>query len=543
MSCKYGGAVMSNKTNQKDSSSKTKVIVGIIIAILVLAIIGSGLFVLKKRTPKSEESVTISNSSDFIVKDVQFKDKSLNLKVGETVTLDIVVEPDSIKTDDIEFKSNDSAVAKVDVNGKITGFAPGSTTVTATLKSDSTIMSTINVKVINDTDTAETKSVIDSSTDKNSDTDTTVSKKQSDKNSDFDTKKKETSSTVTSKNPDNNKNSVSSTVNSNVSKVEETSTSTRVSQPDNSTNNNQSKDESSQNTEVSSKTDNTPSEKEENTSSTTVTTPNNTSEFIDPNSVGKSIPISFVGTDEKKVSISFDASWGNENTQSILDTLDQYDVKTTFFLVGIWVRAYPDDVKKIAQAGHDIGNHSNTHPDLTQLDMASIKYEMETCSNDIEALTGFRPTLFRNPYGAYDNRVIGTALGMGMDCIQWDVDTLDWTNNSGSEICARIRNNIKNGSIILMHNAGGSTADSLPMIIQTIRDLGYEIVPISELLPDGGYTTDYSGRAIPIDPPENESSDDSESTISENNQSQNSDSSDDTNVDNSDSSSNTSSEN
>ena len=87
---------MSNKTNQKDSSSKTKVIVGIIIAILVLAIIGSGLFVLKKRTPKSEESVTISNSSDFIVKDVQFKDKSLNLKVGETVTLDIVVEPDSI---------------------------------------------------------------------------------------------------------------------------------------------------------------------------------------------------------------------------------------------------------------------------------------------------------------------------------------------------------------------------------------------------------------------------------------------------------------
>ena len=161
------------------------------------------------------------------------------------------------------------------------------------------------------------------------------------------------------------------------------------------------------------------------------------------------------------------------------------------------MRDYPEDVKKIAEAGHDIGNHSNTHPDLTQLDSWSIRYEMETCSADIEALTGKRPTLFRNPYGAYDSRVIGTALGLGMDCIQWDVDTLDWTNNSGDEICARIRSRIRNGSIILMHNAGGNTAKSLPMIIQTIYDLGYEIVPISELVPEN-YTTDITGRANPI---------------------------------------------
>ena len=119
-----------------------------------------------------------------------------------------------------------------------------------------------------------------------------------------------------------------------------------------------------------------------------------------------------------------------------------------------------------------------------------------------------------------------------MDCIQWDVDTLDWTNNSGSEICARIRNNIKNGSIILMHNAGGSTADSLPMIIQTIYDLGYEIVPISELLPDGDYTTDITGRLTPEirpetpseneiqeDPQDTEEPQDSENT--ENNESEN----------------------
>ena len=123
---------------------------------------------------------------------------------------------------------------------------------------------------------------------------------------------------------------------------------------------------------------------------------------------------------------------------------------------------------------------------------------MESCSADIEALIGKRPTLFRNPYGAYDDRVVGTALGMGMDCIQWDIDTLDWTGNSAYEIRERIRSRLRNGSIILMHNAGEHTAEALPSIIEMIRSEGYEIVPISELVPDS-YTTDYTGRANPTE--------------------------------------------
>ena len=122
------------------------------------------------------------------------------------------------------------------------------------------------------------------------------------------------------------------------------------------------------------------------------------------NASQRSIPIYCVDTDEKKVSISFDAAWGNEQTQTLLDILAKYKVKSTFFLVGDWVRNYPDDVKKIAKAGHDVGNHSNTHPHMTELDVSGITAEIEACSKDIEALTGSRPTLFRPPYGDYNNK-------------------------------------------------------------------------------------------------------------------------------------------
>lgn len=214
------------------------------------------------------------------------------------------------------------------------------------------------------------------------------------------------------------------------------------------------------------------------------------------NASQRSIPIYCVDTNEKKVSISFDAAWGNEQTQNLLDTLEKYKVKSTFFLVGDWVRNYPDDVKNIAKAGHDVGNHSNTHPHMTELDVGGITAEIETCNKEIESLIGKKPTLFRPPYGDYDNNVVDTVMGMGMYCVQWDVDSLDWKNLSAEEMCSRIKNNIKNGSIVLMHNGAENTPQALPMIIECIRDLGYEIVPISELLPKGEYTTDHTGMMI-----------------------------------------------
>lgn len=211
------------------------------------------------------------------------------------------------------------------------------------------------------------------------------------------------------------------------------------------------------------------------------------------------IPIYCVETEEKKVSISFDAAWGNEQTKSLLDTLDKYKIKSTFFLVGDWVRNYPEDVKAIADAGHDIGNHSNTHPYMTQLDTAAMGSEIDACNKDIEEITGKKPTLFRPPYGDYDNNVVDTVTGKKMYCVQWDVDSLDWKNLTAEEMCSRIKNNIKCGSIILMHNGAENTPEALPMIIECIQELGYEIVPISELLPKGEYTTDHTGMMIPKD--------------------------------------------
>ncbi len=208
------------------------------------------------------------------------------------------------------------------------------------------------------------------------------------------------------------------------------------------------------------------------------------------------IPIYSVGTEEKKVSISFDAAWGNEQTQTLLNVLDKYKVKATFFLVGDWVRKYPDDVKAIAKAGHDVGNHSNTHPYMTQIGIDKMREEIQTCSDEIEKLTGKKTTLFRPPYGDYDNNVVDTVNSLGMYCVQWDVDSLDWKGLSKEEMCSRIKNNIGCGSIVLMHNGGENTPDALPSIIESIQELGYEIVPISELLPKGEYTTDHTGKML-----------------------------------------------
>lgn len=135
------------------------------------------------------------------------------------------------------------------------------------------------------------------------------------------------------------------------------------------------------------------------------------------------IPIYGVQTDKKQVAISFDAAWGNEFTAGILDILDTYDVKATFFLVDFWAEKYPEDVKMIAERGHDIGNHSATHPDMAQLSEEAITGELNAVADRVESLTGKRPVLFRPPYGSYSDRLINTAEALGYQTIQWSVDT------------------------------------------------------------------------------------------------------------------------
>lgn len=219
-------------------------------------------------------------------------------------------------------------------------------------------------------------------------------------------------------------------------------------------------------------------------------------EAVEASGTKREIPIYYVDRQDKVVSISFDAAWGNEQTQTLLDILKRYDVKSTFFLVGQWVDNYPESVKAIADAGHDVGNHSNSHPQMSQLSTSKMTDEISTCNDKIKQITGKAPTLFRPPYGDYNNAVVNAVRDMNMYCIQWDVDSLDWKDPTAQDMTNRVLSKIKNGSIILMHNGAKNTPEALPMIIEGILAKGYKIVPISEILLQGAYTTDHEGKMI-----------------------------------------------
>ena len=212
---------------------------------------------------------------------------------------------------------------------------------------------------------------------------------------------------------------------------------------------------------------------------------------------GRQLPIYCVQRDQKVVSLSFDAAWGNEDTQQLIDILAKYDVKATFFVVGEWVDKYPESVKALSDAGHEVMNHSNDHAHFNSLSAEEIVANINACSDKIEAVTGVRPTLFRPPYGEYDDHVITAVRGMGIEPIQWDVDSLDWKELPASEITQRVTSKVQPGSIVLFHNAALHTPEALPSVIESLLQQGYTIVPISQLILTGEYTIDHTGRQCP----------------------------------------------
>ncbi len=211
----------------------------------------------------------------------------------------------------------------------------------------------------------------------------------------------------------------------------------------------------------------------------------------------RQLPIYNVQRDQKVLSISFDAAWRAEDTDALIEILDQYQVKATFFVVGEWVDKYPEEVKKLADAGHEVMNHSDTHPYLTQCDEQTIIDEITACNEKIAAITGVTPTLIRCPYGDYNNQVIETIRSLGMEPIQWNVDSLDWKDLSAEEITQRVLSLVTSGSIVLFHNAALHTPEALPGILESLLSEGYTIVPISELILDGDYTIDVTGCQRP----------------------------------------------
>lgn len=210
----------------------------------------------------------------------------------------------------------------------------------------------------------------------------------------------------------------------------------------------------------------------------------------------RQLPIYCVGRDNKCASLTFDAAWGNEDTQQLIDILAKYNVHATFFVVGQWVDKYPESVKALHDAGHEVMNHSDDHAHFSKLSSGDIAANVNACCDKIQAVTGVRPALFRCPYGEYDDNVVLSVREAGLQVIQWDVDSLDWKGLDASSITQRVLSKAQPGSIILFHNAAEHTPEALPSIIEGLIGQGYELVPVSELLLTGEYTIDHTGRQL-----------------------------------------------
>lgn len=212
----------------------------------------------------------------------------------------------------------------------------------------------------------------------------------------------------------------------------------------------------------------------------------------------RELPIYCVDTQEKKIAISFDAAWGAEDFEKIMKILDKHDIKVTFFMTGGWVEDNPDCVKELIKKGHDLGNHSEHHYDMTTISNEEMKQELMTIHDKVKELTDYDMFLFRPPYGAYNNAVIRMAYDNGYFPIQWSVDSLDWKDYGVDSIIKTVCNHeaLGPGAIILCHNGAKYTAEALDTMITNLKEQGYEFVPISELIMRENYHMDVTGKQV-----------------------------------------------
>ncbi|WP_246231508.1 polysaccharide deacetylase family protein [Sporosarcina jiandibaonis] len=180
----------------------------------------------------------------------------------------------------------------------------------------------------------------------------------------------------------------------------------------------------------------------------------------------------------KKVALTFDDGPDPNVTTKILASLEKYDAKATFFMLGSRVEYYPEIAKDVANAGHELGNHTWTHPDLTNSSIKKINSEITRTSSIIENVTGEKVVLFRPPYGAINKKVRQQTK---LPVILWDIDTLDWKHRNAKQLLSYVKKNTRDGSIILMHDIHQSTADGLDAVLAYLESEGYTFVTVSEL--------------------------------------------------------------
>ena len=199
------------------------------------------------------------------------------------------------------------------------------------------------------------------------------------------------------------------------------------------------------------------------------------------------------GDGEKVIALTFDAAWGADKTQGILDIMAKFEAKGTFFLVGFWLDKYADETRAIADAGFEIGNHSRNHLNMPKLSDGEIRAEIEYVNEKVEELTGKRPTYFRAPFGDYNDRLVSAVEGLGMVEVQWSIDSLDWKGLSAKQIYDRVVPKAKSGDIVLFHNNSDHVLDALPMVLTGLKAQGFKFVTMSELVLTEGYSVDNNG--------------------------------------------------
>ena len=207
----------------------------------------------------------------------------------------------------------------------------------------------------------------------------------------------------------------------------------------------------------------------------------------------RQLPVYNVETAEKKVAISFDAAWGEDNTEKILRALNEHGVKATFFLTGFWTRKNPGLVKSLDGSGMEIGTHSNTHPYMTKLDDTKLDLELSMSKASVTEITGKEVTLFRAPFGDYSDRVLNACKRASLTAVQWDTDSYDWKELPAKEMAERVLSRVKPGSIALFHTDGKYTAEALPAILMGLKNKGYQVTTVGDLFIIGESYIDHAG--------------------------------------------------
>lgn len=210
---------------------------------------------------------------------------------------------------------------------------------------------------------------------------------------------------------------------------------------------------------------------------------------------GKEIPIYSVERNDKKIALTFNSAWGDEDIPKILDVLDKHKVKATFFVVGTWAEKYPESLKKISDSGHEIAGHSYNHAHYKKMNYQEIIKDLEKCDMAIEDVIKKDISLFRGGYGEYSDDVLRAARATGRTYIQWSVDSIDYNAKNSSEIINRVTKKTSSGDIILMHTGTDFTAESLDELL-TVLSQNFQLVTVSDLIYTEDFIIDHSGRQI-----------------------------------------------